>query len=247
VRLLIDLGHTRLKWAWAGDGRVQRGGAADSHGDLLKVPEALARQAGGPPEQIGVAAVARAPQTPELLHRLQRLLGTVPTLLTTTPRCGRVICGYDHPSSLGVDRWAAVIGAWRRAPGRAAVVVDAGSALTMDILAADGRHLGGSIAPGLALARAAFYSRTGRTEQAGQADRAGFARNTGDAVASGTLLGMAGAVEAVWRRYASSVPQPLLWVTGGDANELSGALDVAHDVVPDLVFEGMDVMLGGAE
>lgn len=245
MHLLVDIGHTRLKWAWAAGAGVRRAGAQAWQGaspaDLVA---ALAAAAPGAPQRIGIAAVARTAPVAQLVEALRERFGVAPQQLAPSCSCAGVRCGYADPAALGVDRWAGLIGAWRRAPGRAAVVADAGSALTIDVLAADGRHLGGSIAPGLALAGQAFYARTGHTPASGTPHPRGLGANTADAVASGALLAAVGAVEAVWRRHAASGPAPLLWLTGGDCATMAPLLEVPHEVVPDLVFEGMDVMLG---
>lgn len=123
------------------------------------------------------------------------------------------------------------------------MVADAGSALTIDVLDGAGVHQGGSIAPGLALACDALYRRTGWPARTGVADPRGLAGDTADAVATGTALAAAGAIEAVWRRCAGAGDVVRLWLTGGDATVLSPLLTVEHQVVPELVFEGMDQML----
>ena len=63
------------------------------------------------------------------------------------PSAGHVVNGYSNPRGIGVDRWLAVLGA-ASLTDKDAIVVDAGSAITLDLLKADGRHLGGAILPG---------------------------------------------------------------------------------------------------
>lgn len=243
--LLLDLGHTRLKWAWWSARGVHAQGAtawAGVHPDAL-----IDRLGPGDqrPRRIAIAAVAGARLVEDLVPALRARFAVEPVLLRATARCAGVVNGYAEPGQLGVDRWAGVLGAWSRARGSAAVVVDAGSALTIDLLDRDGQHLGGSIAPGLALAQAAFYERTGRQVQAGAAQPDGAARTTADAVATGALLAAVGAVERAWGRHAARSPDGCrLWLTGGDAPVLSAALEVPHAVAAHLVFEGMAQMLG---
>lgn len=244
--LLLDLGHTRLKWAWwSGQGVCAHGAAvwAGVH------PAALIDRFGRgdePPRCVAIAAVAGARLVEDLVPALRARFCVEPLLLRAIAACGSVVNGYAEPGQLGIDRWAGVLGAWGRAPGSAAVVVDAGSALTIDLLDSDGRHRGGSIAPGLTLARAAFYDRTGRPAQVGTAQPAGMARTTADAVATGALFGAVGAVERAWRVHAARSPDGCrVWLTGGDAPVVSAALEVSHTVATHLVFEGMAQMLGG--
>lgn len=244
--LLLDLGHTRLKWAWWSAQGVHAYGASVWAGIRPAVLIDGFGPCDQPPRRIAIAAVAGARLVEELLPTLRGRFGVEPVLLRATARCAGVVNGYAEPGQLGVDRWAGVLGAWGRVPGSAGVVVDAGSALTIDFVDRDGRHLGGSIAPGLALAQAAFYDRTGRQAQVGAALTDGTARTTADAVATGALLGAVGAVERAWRRHAARSPDGCrVWLTGGDAPVLSDALEVSHTVAAHLVFEGMAQMLGG--
>lgn len=244
--LLLDLGHTRLKWAWWSGQGVRAHGTAVWAG---VPPAALIDGFGGcdePPRCVAIAAVAGARLVEDLVEALRARFCVEPLLLRATAECAGVVNGYAEPGQLGIDRWAGVLGAWGRAPGSAGVVVDAGSALTIDLLDSDGRHRGGSIAPGLALARAAFYDRTGRPAQVGAAQPDGMARTTADAVATGALCGAVGAVERAWRRHAARSPDRCrVWLSGGDAQVLSAALDVPHTVAAHLVFEGMAQMLRG--
>ncbi|MBX3665789.1 MAG: type III pantothenate kinase, partial [Burkholderiales bacterium] len=142
------------------------------------------------------------------------------------------------PASLGPDRWAALIGA-RRLTGAACIVVNAGTTMTVDALGGDGVFLGGCIVPGARLMREAMARDT-----ANLALRDGafsyFPDNTGDALFSGAVNALAGAVERM-ARYLEEItgaPPPVI-LSGGDAQLVEKRLNAQVTVVDNLVLEGL--------
>lgn len=243
--LLLDLGNTRVKWAWAQAGRLVSVGAAVWA--ELPAPALVAELAGADvlPARVALATVAPRGYAEGLVSAAAQRWGVPVAALQALPACAGVRNGYTLPAQLGVDRFAALVGAWQRAPGRAAVIADAGSALTVDVLDSSGLHLGGTIAPGLTLAQESFFLRTGRKPCQGQADPQGLARNTADAVASGALAAAVGAITRAWQLHrVRSGAVPALFLTGGDAHALSARIEIPHTLAPLLVLEGMLLMLG---
>ena len=231
--LAVDAGNTRIKWGWH-DGAGWRGRAA--------VPTDRAR---------GLkAAFARLPRCDVVVVSNVAGAAVRRLLRTALPRAARTYwikgaraqCGiknrYANPRQLGSDRWAALIGARRRYRGPL-VVVNAGTALTADALAADGVFLGGVIVPGLALMRAALAGNTAALKRRpGKVAR--FPRTTGDAVVSGSVHALAGAVERVARNLERRARRkPLCVLSGGDAALLAPRLNCAVRVVDNLVLEGL--------
>lgn len=241
--LLFDLGHSRLKWAGWAQGRLHAPGAAvwrdEPPAEFCE--RVLADLV--PPGRVAIAAVARG----ELLLALQAALrarwGCAVSIPVATARCGAVRSGYRDPARLGFDRWAALIGAWTRSPGFAAVVVDCGSAVTVDGLRADGQHLGGVIFPGLAMMADAFYARTGLGIQSADTDGDLAATSTADAVAAGARLAVLGGIERAVRVWCERLPGAALWLTGGDAPALAPVLPVTLRQAPHLVLEGLGQIL----
>ena len=153
-----------------------------------------------------------------------------------------VRCAYADPSRLGVDRWAALVAARHRGPG-AKVVLDAGSACTLDLLAADGTHLGGAITPGLDLMRQALESETGLDPMQIDWNEAALpAASTTEAVAAGAVQALAGLAAAGWQWLQGQGPGGLALLTGGDAGRLAPWLPGQWQVVPELVLEGLEIM-----
>ena len=142
------------------------------------------------------------------------------------------------PAALGADRWAALIGAWHLTGG-ACVVVNAGTTMTVDALNGEGVFLGGCIVPGAALMREALARDT-----ANLALRAGafsyFPDNTGDAIFSGTVNALSGAVAQVVQYLQQSAGvAPRVLLSGGDAALIEARINGTVTVVDNLVLEGL--------
>ena len=125
-------------------------------------------------------------------------------------RCG-VRSRYERPEQLGPDRWAALIAAHALEPGRACLVVNAGTCTTVDMLSAQGEFAGGVILPGIDLMRFVLHEHTGRLPlQEGSFREA--PRNTFDAIETGCRHAQAGAVERMFRALG---PGSACLVSGG--------------------------------
>lgn len=148
---------------------------------------------------------------------------------------------YAEPERLGVDRWLAMLGARERVAGRLCVV-DAGSALTLDIVAADGRHEGGYIIPGRRLMERALLFDTGRVrfaEDAGYSLEPGT--STAEAVRHGITAAQVGALRTVLAAGDGSGEMFPVFC-GGGAESLMSLAGVDGLLAPDLVFEGLELM-----
>lgn len=189
-----------------------------------------------------VANVAGSPVALQLAGALREALGVEPEFARVERQCAGVTCGYRDPGQLGVDRWLAVLAAHRRDPSPA-LVVDCGSAVTLDLLGAGGQHLGGYILPGLELMRRALYADTDAVKVEG-AYSAGMSLEPGlttaDAVNRGLPAMVLGAMERAlgYLRQREEV-EPLLWLTGGDGALFASLLGGDCELVPELVFEGL--------
>jgi type III pantothenate kinase len=144
----------------------------------------------------------------------------------------RLTSAYRDPAQLGADRWHAMLGARGQHDG-AFVLVQAGTATTIDGVTDDGRFVGGDILPGWDMMLASLARGTARLPHAAGTP-VEFADNTDDAIASGTRDAQVGAVERFWRRFcarhAPSRPARLL-LTGGGAQRLAAALEKTGDLV----------------
>lgn len=145
--LEIDMGNTRLKWRLrSGLTRLAAGyqPAGKGFDGLRDAVEA------SPEKPSGVLVASVRPKEEELsLERwINANLGVNPEFARATASCGLVTNGYANPQQLGVDRWLSILAGYHSVRN-ACVLVSAGTALTVDLVACDGRHLGGYIAPGI--------------------------------------------------------------------------------------------------
>ncbi len=129
---------------------------------------------------------------------------------------------YATPATLGRDRLAAAVGARMILPGRDAMIADFGTALTVDVVTADGRYLGGSISPGLRMRLRAMHEGTGCLPllETGECDAlagGGVPASTREAMACGAVTGMCHEVAGFMRSYAARYPGMATIFTGGDA------------------------------
>lgn len=232
---LFDLGNTRLKLApLAADGGTGPVSAFGHDGAAFDAAWAAAL-----PARIDVAWVASV--GPAAL-RASLLKALVPRALRVVEvrveaEMAGVRIGYPDPARLGVDRALALVGARARTPGWA-LVVGVGTALTVDLLDASGRHHGGAIAPSPTLMREALHARVPQLPPEGGAAVA-FATDTVDALAGGCLGAAAGLVERSCREaLARGARAPVVLLHGGGAPALLARLDGAVHA-PSLVMEGL--------
>jgi type III pantothenate kinase len=231
VILLIDIGNTRIKWACWQDGEWrERGACPVGQAETLAAP--IARH---DPAWIGVCCVAGA----AVRARVETLLAGRPShWLAPVGQAHGLVNRYERPESLGADRYAGLLACLRHglAP---CVLASAGTALTVDALTGEGEFLGGMILPGAALMRQALAEGTAAVPAQPGQWRA-FPRGTGDAVATGILTAMAGAIEAMRERLVGPLAVPVAVVlTGGDAEFLAARLRPPTRVEGNLVLEGL--------
>lgn len=239
-RWLLDLGNSRLKVALLeDDGRLQQALAIGhdlANGDRTLL-ERLAPVGAG--DEAWLASVAPDDRTTALIALLERA-GLRVERAQSHARQGRLRIAYPVPGQLGVDRYLAMLAASTRDDGPW-VIVSAGSALTVDVLAVDGVHQGGLIAPMPAEMRESLARRFAQLDvPEGNAQE--LASNTADAVASGARAALLGLVERVLRQARESLGQaPTLLIVGGDAALLDGVPYEPRVLAPTLVLEGLAV------
>ncbi len=232
--LALDIGNTRLKWGWHADGRWRATGALPVE-ELDALPTRLAGE--GAPDTLIISNVAGEAIAARLAVLLAPL-GVAPVWAQAWEhQCG-VRNGYREPARLGSDRWAALIAARARHPGPC-LVVNAGTAVTVDALDADGLFLGGLILPGLRPMRKALSAGTAALpDQPGEVRD--FPTDTADAIATGLLAALAGAVLRQHGLLAARCgAAPHLLISGGDGARLAAALPLPVEWVDNLVLEGL--------
>lgn len=232
--LAIDAGNTRIKWGfhnghgWAATGAVGRQDVVRLSDAWKSLPQ---------PTKIVAANVAGELIRNELGVLTARWRLAPQWVVSQAVQCG-VINGYQQATQLGGDRWAALIGARHVHPG-AAVVVMAGTAITVDALTADGKFLGGLILPGLDMTVEALTSKTaGIRVERGEFQV--FPTNTRDAVWSAAIQATVGAIGRMHAALlASGEASPVVILSGGGADLIESHFQPAIVRVDNLVLEGL--------
>lgn len=228
--LCVDCGNTRIKWGLRAGDEWRAQGALP-----LAEAEALDELLPETPTRIVACNVAGAAVAQAIVLAADRLHAPLAWAHAHARQCG-VSNGYEQPTQLGADRWAALVGAWHLQRG-ACLVVGSGTATTIDALDAGGVFLGGLILPGLALMRAALATNTaGLPHAAGQ--YRDLPRNTDDAIASGCLQATLGAIERMFV-HVGAAPGACCLLTGGAVAEIAPLLALPQRCVDNLVLEGL--------
>lgn len=234
--LLLDAGNSRIKWRLQADGNIRREGAVATPA----CPD-LERQWSGIQVDWACVSSVAGPEVDGVLRQALRnvLKNGSGYWLTPTARGHGLTNEYAPPESLGPDRFAALVAASRL--GRAhRVVVNVGTALTADMLTAEGRFLGGAIAPGPRLMGESLSAGTARVHVPDPGGPRGWPRDTSSAVGQGVAWALWGVVEGMSRRLEHAVGhRPEILLSGGGRDMLRPLLPRDVTVVDELVLEGL--------
>ena len=245
--VLIDAGNARLKWARLAAGQLGNFGSAFLGSDPEHAVTTLARTIGQP--QRALIANVAGPRVAELLTNAFAARGVVAEFARPSEQACGVRCGYRDPTRLGVDRWLAVIAAHQAGPG-STCVVDAGTALTVDVVSGNGRHHGGLILPGLRMMAQSLQQRTsdiGATAGVASMPRGLdlFGRDTEEAVSRASLLAAAALIDRCAARVQTvEGVVPAVLVTGGDGQTLLPWVESASQFDAHLVLKGLACVAG---
>jgi type III pantothenate kinase len=245
MTLLIDIGNTRIKWARFEDGVLQPQ-SASPHADWKAEAcvETVLRR-GNRSDRVLVSNVAGPRMADVVRTAVTQTWQIEAEFVISAPIAGGVRNAYPQPAKLGVDRWLAMIGAHALERG-AVCIVSVGTAMTIDGVAADGRHLGGVIVPGPDLMITSLLKNTSDIAQRALQGVAGdglFADNTLGAIRQGAEHALAALIErtvGVMRRTLNETPK--LLVTGGASDRIEKAIGLPYRAVPDLVLQGLAVL-----
>ncbi|TAG80515.1 MAG: type III pantothenate kinase [Burkholderiales bacterium] len=238
--LALDIGNTRLKWAaFDHDVIVSRGAMFIAELDQFLDRAGVETLR---PTRIAGSHVANAVTRRKIEEQLASL-GHAVEWIESTASCGGVVNSYDDPARLGTDRWAALVASWQRKLGPC-LVVSAGTALTIDQLDETGRFLGGAIVAGYHAMLGGLAGNTAALSvDAG--DWTSQPRNTRDALATGAIDAMVGAIQASHARLAKvlhergHLREPKVVLTGGSAYRLLPHLRADATVIDTLALEGV--------
>ena len=233
--LVIDVGNTRTKWALAGETGDLTEFEVCMNANIASANLSAAAQKANDTLISNVAGDAMAQQVSQLLSPLKAQFLTV-----TQHACG-VTNNYLVPATLGADRWAALVAAWQRTK-HAAIVVNAGTAITIDAIDEKGTFLGGSIMPGLRMMHQSLGINAAQLN-VGEGTLQNFPNNTQDAITTGSLNAVAGAISLMLKRLEKQCGWlPKLVLSGGDAFRIAEALKLNLKqviMIENIVLQGL--------
>ncbi|MFL1404038.1 type III pantothenate kinase [Marinobacter sp. M1N3S26] len=240
MKLLIDAGNTRIKWQLRDKGQVLHSGAGLLESDQLF--EGITPAHWRKLSSVAVSTVRSEAARRDLENTIATYTRLPVRFFWTRRKFGSLTCAYEDASTMGADRWHALIGAWDMIGG-ACVVVDAGSAITLDWIDDRGGHLGGYILPGRDMMVASLRQSTARV----MFDDSQAVVNTtpGRSTAECVFHGVSWLIQALASELGRQVAIPVL-VTGGDGSLIKKALDTAGPdslavsrLCPGLVLDGL--------
>jgi type III pantothenate kinase len=240
--LLVDVGNTRTKWVLAENNHML------TEIDVCMNQDVASSTIAGLAEvvhKVMVANVAGEAMAKTLAEAMQAVEAPVVTIATSAEACG-VRNEYDDAERLGVDRWLSLIAAFDQQKSTC-LVINAGTAITIDALSVPksgaAHFMGGLIMPGLHLMLDALSHNTAQLNLA-EGRMASFPTNTQDAMHTGCLGAVVGAIQRQWQLLqALDHRPPAILLSGGDATSIAKNLpdDLAQHaiIVDNLVLRGL--------
>ena len=190
----------------------------------------------------GVIVSSVIADSPELQDELHKLQCPVVRFNSSTPLPLEI--NYRTPGTLCSDRIAAAVGAWNDAPGRNLLVIDAGTAITIDFVGKDGKYNGGNIAPGIKMRLRALHEYTSRlpmVDKEGDTPTIGY--DTETAIRSGVINGVCHEIEGYIDEFKQKYCDLLVFLTGGDEKPLKNRIKNCIFADKYLVAKGLNRIL----
>jgi type III pantothenate kinase len=191
----------------------------------------------------GIAVSSSVPHvTGELRQMATRWFSNVPhVVLGPGTKSGMPIL-YDNPKEVGADRIANAVGAYDLYGGPC-VVIDMGTATTVEAISASGEYLGGAITPGVAISLEALYQHAAALRRVEIVEpRHVIGRSTVESIESGTLYGFAAQVDGLARRFMEELGPSTVVATGGLSSLIAPHSDTIEHVEPWLTLHGLRIV-----
>ena len=246
--IAVDAGNTHtVVGLFAGDEMVDHWRIAtnadrtsDEH--ALLVSQFLAQHGSTFSEVTGVVVSSTVPRlTPVLRTLAERYLRVAPVVLEPGTRSGIPIL-YENPRQVGPDRIANAVAAWD-SYGGPTIMVDFGTATTVDAVSAKGEYLGGSILPGIEISLDALFARAAALSWVELTKpRRVIGKTTAESVQSGVLYGFAAAVDGLVRRFEAELGECTVVATGGLSGLFAPLSDSIDHHEPWITLHGLRII-----
>jgi type III pantothenate kinase len=246
MKLLLDMGNSRLKSAVLEDtGDLSQFVSTEYIGQ--KPIETLQEHLDKYP---GISKVVLVSVLGKVFHELALNLfeeQKIPLIWAASERKAHgVVNNYERPTQLGSDRFIALVAARKAFPKQNCIVIDCGTAVTVDALSSDGEFHGGVIIPGLKLWSDSLIKRAGQLNEHQIDETELFAKDTAQAIGSGSIFGLTSAVEGISTRMGKKLEEQgktggasKLVICGGDAELVSNYSQLEFELIPNLVLIGL--------
>ena len=159
------------------------------------------------------------------------------SIVESQKRYKSLINSYDKPNSLGSDRWLAMIASYEMNPGRGFILVDIGTAITIDLVDNSGLHLGGVIFPGLYKIIGTFenfpVSQQINTDEIGQSTKEAWSIGTLDLIVNG--------INQKIHKLKQKTPYAKVYITGGGFEHIKKFIEFPYDYDKNLVLDGLEL------
>lgn len=242
-QLLLDIGNTRIKWVLIEGENMLAGGQwfhdAEYGLSLIQIdPNDV-------PGQIIVSNVAGSEIRQQVIDWAHKTYSLPVHFVVASSEDYDVKNAYETPDDLGSDRWLSLI-ACHSLYQADTCVVDAGSAITIDLLTAAGKHLGGYILPGFTSLKQALHRDTSLIQHSPDLSRSANlqpGKSTSECIDNGSLVAICSTIEGVVQNFEKQTGEKIQCiVTGGDGTRLSDKLHLPHLLEPALVLKGMAIV-----
>lgn len=237
MNLLIDIGNSRVKYVVEQAGQLSEiyycdGGQLIAALERLTISQTIKKVL---LVSVNEQAITQQLEKWSAFNQLELLL------LTTEKSSFGVTNGYQHFAQMGADRWLAILGAQQLYPNETLLIVDSGTATTIDLLCGTAKHFGGWIIPGVDMMMHSLFNNTKRvTGEFGTITELAFGFNTNDNVNLGCWSATLGAVETAKSEVASlNLTLDKIVYTGGNGCELNRLEKNTSVYCENLIFIGM--------
>jgi len=243
LNLLVDIGNSRVKWAMYESGCLINP-AAEFY-ELTHLREILDSNWNdiSTPDHLMVSNVAGDEVADTIIQCTKVLWNIEPEFMHVLPQACGVKNVYKDINQLGIDRWVALIAAWKKF-NCAACIVDCGTAITIDGLSDEGQYLGGLILPGTYLMQQVLAQQAyGIMESQDIIGNTGFADNTQQGVISGCKMAVVSLIDRMVSDMSGEYGNTLKCIiTGGSAHKFLDLLESEFELDPYLVLNGLSFM-----
>jgi len=236
MNLVADIGNTTIKIALISDNKIvskEKFSFPDITG-IEKIPERYSFQKAiiSSVREIPAGFAKSVEHSAEFFHILTHRSGIPFEII------------YDTPETLGMDRLAAVAGVYNKYGLGDVLVIDAGTAITYDLLLG-GKYVGGSISPGIEMRFRALNTFTGKLPLVGKTDEEVTfpATDTVKGIRAGVINGVVFEINEYIRKFGKHHTNSVTMITGGDSEYLGRKIDHKHLTEPDLVLLGLNNIL----